>query len=172
MKNNRLNLEKIVPPGISPKSQIQFFITGNIISFIISLYFFVNFYNEIIDLYEFDGAKKTLIQGIKMPDFPLILDRLTLGFALVAICMLFYVIYYYGSYKNGSMSIYLMKRLPSKFEMHKRALTLPLITAALSLIIGLLVSIIYLGLYVLFTPVECLKPDQWQKFWLFFSYFI
>lgn len=148
---------KIVPPGINPQNQLFFFMFGNIVSLVISLLFFVRYYNEYIK--QFNAS-----QEYTMPDFYLILDGTVIGFVFVAIFMMFYVIYYYSYYKNGSMSIYMMKRLPNRFEIHKTAWTLPLLTAFLTLIIGFLISVFYLGFYLIITPNELLTPNQWQKF--------
>ena len=167
------NMEKYAPPGVNIQQQIDFFITGNIISLIVSLYFFVEYFNEYQRLFEFDGEKRILLIDAIMPDFPLVLNKFLIGFFIMAVCMLFYVIFYYSYYyQNGSKSIYLMKRLPRKTEIHKRAWTLPLTFAALCLIISFLLAIFYLCFYLLVTPEECLQPNQWQKFWSYFLYYI
>lgn len=172
MKTNKTyDLERLVPPGISPSNQLHLFFTANVISLIISLSFFVSYYRRYEDLFRWHYGEKELISGAVMPDFPLVLGSSTVGFFLTALFMLAFVIYHYGSYKNGSMSVYLMKRLPKGSEMHLRAWALPLITSLLSLLMGFLVSVIYLGFYLLVTPQECLNPNQWLSFWSFFSYF-
>ena len=171
--NNRLDLEKYAPPGANFKQQKDFFITGNIISLLGSLYFFVEYFNEYQKLFDYDGEKNVLIEGLKMPDFPLILDKFLVGFLIMAVCMMFYVFFYYiYYYQNGSKSIYLMKRLPKRFEIHKRAWILPLFYTALCLTIGFLLAVFYLCFYLIVTPQDCLLPDQWQKFFLFFEYYI
>ena len=172
-QNKKFDLEKYAPPGVNIKQQIDFFITGNIISLIASLYFFVVYFSKYQDLYEFDGESRVLIEGKMMPDFPLILDKFLAGFLIMAVCMMFYVIFYYVCYyQDGSKSIYLMKRLPQRYEIHKRAWTLPLIFTALCLAIGFLTAVFYLCFYLTVTPDECLQPNQWQKFWFCFSYYI
>ncbi len=172
-QNKKFDLERYAPPGVNIKQQIDFFITGNIISLIASLYFFVEYFNKYERMFEFDGTKRILIEGAKMPDFPLILDKFLIGCLITAICMMFYVVFYYGYYyQGGSKSIYLMKRLPKKTEIHKRAWSLPLLFAVLSLVIGFLMAVFYLCFYLLVTPKECLLPDQWEKFFLFFDYYI
>ena len=148
------------------------FVVGNILSIIASMSFFYKYFMEYEDLFIHDGVNRILREGIFITDFPIILGRTTIGFYIVSLCMLFYVIHHYGSYKNGSMSIYLMKRLPNPYEMHIRAWTLPVTTAVLSTVIGILMAIFYFGFYLLVTPSQCLAPDQWHSFWSYFSYFI
>ncbi len=172
-QNKKPDITRYAPPGSNIKQQTDFFIVGNIISIIYSLYFFVEYFNNYQNLFEFDGTKRILISGAQMPDFPLILNKFLIGIPIVAICMMFYVVFYYASYyQGGSKSIYLMKRLPKKSELHKRAWTLPLIFTAITLLIGFLVAVFYLCFYLLITPEQSLRPDQWQKFWSYFSYFI
>ena len=172
-KIKKIDLEKYAPPGVNIKQQTDFFMAGNIISAIISLYFFVEYFNQYQNLFGFNGIKRELIKGATMPDFPLILDKFLIGFLITGACMLLFVIYYYlYYYQGGSKSIYLMKRLPHKIEIHKRAWTLPIVLCILSLLIAFIIAFCYFVFYLAVTPEECLKPEQWQKFISFFSYFI
>ena len=165
-------LIKFVPPGANIHQIIDFFLTGSIISIIISLFFFVEYFNHYQNLFDTVGNDRVLLTDAIMPDFPLILGEVLIGFLITALCMLVFIAFYYAHYyQGGSKSIYLMKRLPHKFEIHKRALSLPIALFILSILFAFILALCYFAFYMLVTPKECLSPNQWQKFMSFFSYY-
>lgn len=82
---------------------------------------------------------------------------------LMAIIMLM-VIFHYLYYYYESKSIYLMKRLPKRIEIHRRSFALPLTLVALCLMMTLLLSMIYFGWYHLWIPGRCIEPGQLGQF--------
>ncbi len=86
-------------------------------------------------------------------------------FPVVAILCLTHSILYYRMHHGSSQSIYLMRRLPDRFSLHRRCLTLPVVTALLSLLLaGGLLWIDY-ALYCHFTPQDAFVPGQWALLW-------
>lgn len=158
------------PPGMSMKQEICFLLIGLGASFLYSLVFFAQFARARESLYEVIGGKRVLKDGAIMEDFADLIgdtpiDSVFLGFFFVAICMLGYIIYHYAYYRQGSKSIYLMKRLPKRSEIHRRALTLPFLAMLSCIVIAFAVMMIYFAFYMLATPEACLAPNQWQKIW-------
>lgn len=73
-------------------------------------------------------------------------------------------VYNYSGFRNGSKSHYLMRRLPDKWEYHRRCLALPLLAILAELVsIPILIGLFY-ALYLHVTPEQCLRPDQWEVF--------
>ena len=107
----------------------------------------------------------TVLSGEMMTSFDRLYDGSMLGFAFFAVWCVAFIIHYYTYYRQGSKSIYLMKRLPKKWERHRRAFTVPTLMCVAFLIMALITTLIYFGLYMLITPNECLLPDQWQNLW-------
>jgi hypothetical protein len=66
------------------------------------------------------------------------------------------------------MSIYLMKRLPDPSERHRRALMLPLLAIAATVVLAILLRLIYFAVYLLATPKTCLPDEVWQQLWRLF----
>lgn len=162
-------LTEYSPPAMDLKPEKRVFIWGIIISNIYSLlYYFTNYTDALRNLYEYIYGKRVLIENAVMPDFRSLLGYSFIGFWIVAAAMAGFIIYRYAYYRQGSMSIYLMKRLPQKYEIHKRALTLPIIVILLSLINAFVLLMIYYSVYMLATPKTCLSPDQWQILWRLF----
>ena len=84
---------------------------------------------------------------------------------VAVVLVLGFIVYHYLYYRQGSKSIYLMKRLPSKHELHKRAIALPMLAILGCLVAALIVMLLYFAIYMLATPKQCLLPNQWQKLW-------
>jgi uncharacterized membrane protein YqhA len=100
-----------------------------------------------------------------MPDFIDIFEGSLGGYFILSLCMLLLIALRYAYYYQNSKSIYLMKRLPDKFELHRRCIILPVMAALSCAVIAFLVLLLYFGHYMLFTPDACLTPGQWAKIW-------
>lgn len=161
-------LRKNQPPGYRFKSDIYIIGITYLYGVLYSMTrFFTSFNNHKSWLYEYVSSyKKVLIEDAEMPDFLYILDNSLypiLAFGFIMLC--FTIVPRYLSYYRGSKSIYLMKRLPDRFEMHKRALTLPIICFAVFMITALILFFVFYAHYMRNTPPEALQPDQWRKIW-------
>lgn len=158
-------LKKLVPPGMEYKPELRFYITGLICAGLYSLRFLVRYFDARYELFEHYDYESVLIEGAKIADFRSLLGSAPAGFAFIAVCGLVYIIYHYLYFRQGSKSIYLMKRLPSKRELHKRAIALPLLAILGCAVAALIVVLIYFAVYMLATPRQCLPPNQWQELW-------
>jgi hypothetical protein len=90
-----------------------------------------------------------------------ILGGRMMGFAAAALCMVPLSIYHYAYHYSGAKSIYVMRRIPDKFELHRRCLALPILGALAYAVMAALLILIYLGIYVAVTPEKCMLPGQW-----------
>lgn len=158
-------LEQYVPLGIEHRQQMRWIGIGVALSFLYSLGFLFRLSQEYHALFRVIGRKKVLIQGASMPDFVDILGNSLIGFLIVALCMLALLAYYYFYHYQGSKSIYLMKRLPRRWELMKRCVTLPVLSAVAVLLLSAMLLLLYFGIYFLVTPEPCLAPNQWYEFW-------
>lgn len=85
----------------------------------------------------------------------LILGTPWLGLVCFTFVMAIQVWRYYASFSNGSMSIYLMRRLPDRMELHRRCWMQPLLSAAAELLLfGALTGLCWL-LWYFVTPAPC-----------------
>ncbi len=158
-------LENMVPPGAELQQELKWIKTGLFISFLFSLIYFINLMNEYQSLFVTVGHKKLLIDGVIMKDFVDILGSSLIGFFIVALGMIAVLVYHFLYHYQGSKSIYLMKRLPDRWELWRRCLSLPVLTAGLSLCTFAVLLIAYFGIYMAVTPESCLLPNQWNKIW-------
>ena len=70
--------------------------------------------------------------------------------------MLWEVVDCYLYHRRGSMSIYLMRRLPDSRELHRRCWGRPLIWVGRSVLLMAAILLFYFVVYLVFTPKACL----------------
>jgi len=161
----RFQLDRYAPPGINLHGEKTFFIAGMLLSTLYSVTFLSRFGRYKDDLYHRVRGENVLIPGAVMQDFDFLLDKALWGFFLLCFCLVLLAAYHYAYHRQGSKSIYLMRRLPSKLELHRRCLTLPIAGILIALLTAFLLLLIYYAVYMNVTPAECLMPGQWQKLW-------
>lgn len=159
------DLARHVPPGVNSNQELGWFAGGISISLLYSLGFLIRYANEYQSLFLWDGISKILDTSAIMPDFVQILSGSLSGFLVLALSMAAVAAYHYSYHYQGSKSIYLMSRLPNRWELPRRCLTLPLLGILTCLCVAVLLLLIYYVVYMAFTPRACLAPYQWQKIW-------
>jgi len=75
---------------------------------------------------------------------------------VVAVVALPQICINYASHRMGSRSDYLMRRLPDRWEWHRRCLTVPLAAVALSALLVLALLVIFFLVYQYRTPYQWL----------------
>ncbi len=161
----RPDLSRLAPPGLALKPEKQLFGWGMALSALFSLQFFTRFADAREKLYWKNGPQRELMEGAVMEDFRALLGPSLAGFLVLAVCLAALIGVHYAYHYHGSRSIYLMRRLPHRRELHRRCLTLPLAGIVLCLAAAFLVLCLFYLVYMTFTPEVCLAPGQWQKIW-------
>ena len=160
-----IDLARHAPPGLELAAGLKWYGWGLFLAVGYSLSFFIRYLNERGDLYHNRLGKQVLWEGAVMPDFALVLGDALHGFALLAAGCVGFAVYCYLSHRQGSKSIYTMRRLPDRWELHRRCLTLPAAGLALCAVLAFALLGLYYWIYMTATPAQCLTPDQWQKLW-------
>ena len=111
-------------------------------------------------LYYREGSKKILYEGMMMPMFGEIVPTWFVLFGAVLIGCVLTAVMYYLYHRQDSMSIYTMRRLPSRWELHIRCLTVPVVTALLAIVLAILLMALYYAFYCWLVPAECIVPGQ------------
>lgn len=168
-KNRRLmpDLSGYVPPGMDWEEKTDRFFTWMLCAAIFALCaFLLQYIGALNDLYEYNGVNGRIrIPDTVMADFHTLMDWVFAGYQLMALSMFFAARRHYAYHHQGSKSIYLMRRLPDRWERHRRCLGLPLMGVASCVLAALATVVICYVWYSLGTPNECLTPHQWEKFW-------
>lgn len=154
------------PPGIDLKQEYRVFLVGNICSLVVSFFaFIINYFKAREELFTYVGGDRVRLEGAIMTPFHNLINFYFAGFFFVICFMLGYVIYHYAYFRQESMSIYLMKRLPKKSELHKRVLTIPCLAVLATIAIALTAILFYFIIYFLATPKACLPYAALREIW-------
>ena len=158
-------LTKNAPPGADIQNQVNWYFGGLIFIGVWSLGFLFRFSTAYERLFNRTETSRYLRGDAMMPEFTDLLGGSLRAVFVIVLALLVCIVMNYASFHQGSKSIYLMKRLPDRWELHRRCILLPALGIAGSLIIGFTLLMIYFAIYMLVTPDRCLPPDQWQKLW-------
>lgn len=149
-------MSKYAPLGINLAKEVMFFICGMTAAIFYSLLYILEYLSARNELYEIVNEKKVLMENAQIVSFEALLGNHLLGFVIVMLVMVGICIYHYAYHYMDSKIIYLMKRLPSKWEMHKRCIILPIAGILVAAAVMLVLWGLYYGIYLLFTPQQCL----------------
>ena len=153
--------EHLAPPGANLERLRMVLVIGLIVC---SLAMFVQFISTWTvacqNLFEWNGIERHRRIGVELPTFLYLIRGTYQWFLAVVVAALFVLIDNYTCYYRGSRSIYVMKRLPNRFEIHKRAWTLPVLACVLSGIVIILTALLCLLVYRFCSPADCL-PELW-----------
>ena len=150
----------LTPPGISFAAERRWFAAGLVLAALWSLRFVPGYLRALGALYETDRltGERSLLEGAVMPPFAEVLGSALAGFPVLALAMVFVAVLHYQSHVRGSRSILLMRRLPDRWELHRRCLAAPLLGLLAAAAAALALWLLYFAVYRLATPQECLLP--------------
>lgn len=162
----KADIGRLVPAGIDAVQEGKWILAGLGGSAGFSfLLFIVRCCRARGNLFTMRLGKRVLIEGAVMAEFKDVLGIAFAGFAVLSIAILGLAAYHYFYHRIGSRSIYLMRRLPDKSELHRRCLALPAGGIVCCACAGFLLLCIYYWIYIAMTPEQCLVPGQWQALW-------
>ena len=154
------------PPGMDLMQERKVFAVGNVISALVGILVFLDryrgAYNDLFLYFGVAGAgnatdvEKVLRKDTVIVPFHQLLDGFFFCFYIVATVMLCFIIFHYAYFRQGSMSIYLMKRLPDRRELHRRALTVPCLGALGTFAVAAVTAFLCYIIYLTVTPKVCL----------------
>ena len=159
----RINWERLLPLGMDWERAGNNFRRGFLCALLWSLKAPLAALISKSNMYAWIDNTRTIVDEMECIDW--VLRGSWYGLVLIAVSMPFLALYFYSWHYQGSKSIYTMRRLPKRGELLRRCLTLPCITAALSLAVIPVLSTVYYGFYVLVTPAGHLPAGQWQLMW-------
>ena len=152
-----IDLSKFAPPGTIIKEEARRLVLGlAAATCIAALIYGVSLRNAYNLLFDRVGGERVLRPDAMMLPFDILLGQSLSFFYIVALCSLLATVFHHLSYYTGSKSIYLMRRLPQRWELIRRDFTLPLIGALISLLTAFLLKLLFLAVYYIVTPPQCL----------------
>ena len=162
-KKKKFRLEDYLPVGYDARYEITYFFIGMALSVLWGSLYFQRLYNDWYYLWEMKWVNGELVRTKVLEDavmrsFEELFFRPNslAGFFIVGCIMLGLMAGHYVYHYQISKSIYVMKRLPDKWEFYRRCFALPL----LGLILSLLAAGVFYGIsefvYYYVTPPECI----------------
>lgn len=153
----RIDLDSYVPVGVDGKREAGWLLGGLAAAALIGAAGFLNRYLDARQaLYYSRALKNQLIHGAVITGFPELIGGSSTGFSLICLVMPFLAAYHYLYHYRGSRSIYLMRRLPDRWELHRRCLAIPTVGLVAAMAVLGLLGIVFYAIYILCTPAQCL----------------
>ena len=158
----KLDRTRYFPVGYDPEQELQWTLFGMIAGTFCSLIFPVRYFQELQSLYRYEQETGEIIF---IASFPELIRFCFLGFWITVFLLLGFAASHYVYHAQGSRSLYLMRRLPDRWELARRCLAFPLAgIAACALAAGLLL-VIYASIYVFVTPERFIHPAFGGSVW-------
>jgi hypothetical protein len=155
------DLSEYFPVGIERRRELKRLLYAALAALLYSMGFLVRLAGAHGELYtELRDGTRVLISGAVAEDFARLLRGSMIGFWVMAGAALLWASYFYGYHYQDSRSIYLMRRLPQRGELHRRCLTFPLASALALLLLGAATTAAYYLIYVCVMPAQCMQPNQ------------
>jgi len=151
--------EKYTPPGIEFKSRFIYILWYLGIAVGWSCSYLIKYLTARSNLYAYTLVGLVLREGAFMPGFhELIYEGMDsrYGFWGFYYLMVVMIVMNYLHYYQGSKSIYLMRRLPDKWEIHRRNVIMPLAAIVIGALTQMALWMLYYGIYLTCTPQQCL----------------
>ena len=137
------DLSRLAPIGAQPEKQVLTILVALFVSLIWSLRIPVAVAREYYRYVELLNMGSTAV----MEEYPALSSDGLYGFYISAGLMVLMAVWNYVFHLIGSRADYFMRRLSSKWELHRRCFTLPAIGFALSIILSALIGLAYKAIY-------------------------
>lgn len=148
----KFKFDRYFPAGYDPSTELKWALAGWLISVFWSMVFLVRYFSELQSRLEWEKEYLNPRNGIFIPTFPELTRNCFLGFGIVIAFLILAVVLHYRWHYNGSRSIYLMRRLPDRFELTRRCLTFPIAAIIVCLLTAVILFFLYFALYAFYTP--------------------
>lgn len=158
-------LKRLAPPGTDlSKRLLEFWLWICCIA-VFHLVFYAKLYSALDDLYYYRYGEKVMAEYTVMKPLGELLDHTLAGFLMAVLWQLFRIFSNYRSFYRESRSIYLMKRLPGKMELHRRCIGLPAVFIMGFMAIAALLTAFAFAVYFTKTPKQCLPTFMEINLW-------
>lgn len=151
-----------LPPGRDWENLRSWLVLGHGASVLTLILFLSRYFDSVDSLYSYvqqlDGTMiRQLIPGRTVAPFWELIKGTPLSGAEIYIFLMFHLAFLnYRCHTVGSMSVYLMRRLPDRWEYHRRCWTVPVLASIVEIVIFAVGVFLCWLLYRFATPAGCL----------------
>ena len=170
-KKNRF-VSKIIPPGISALLEIGISVLLLVLMFLLSRQFLTNLSRDKLAYEDFYRRLPTgdgIVFGIKpwVADINEYLEGCFVTFPIIMTWCFLIAFLNYASFYKPSKSVYLMKRLRNRSELHVRCLTIPLTCALIAIAMLWILLAVYSHAFKAadFGDIRVYKIHMWGLFY-------
>ena len=158
-------LRNLVPPWTDGVAHLQICLVALIGPSLISLGIFHAELQETLNILCVwqDATQRVFPPGRMMHDFVTLLHGVWPLFWVPLVTAVILGVVNRHGFSQGSKAVYLMRRLPDRWEYPRRCFALPLLTLLLGMALTVLVLLACWGLYTHFTPEYAIPSNQWEK---------
>lgn len=157
VRDNRYSwMKNYAPPGLDIEKEETSWVACMVLATCWCMRFLFRYLDYRSQLFEIRGSRKILIEGAKMPNFEFLTKDLFEVFGVVLIFCALTIVYHYYYHYQGSKMMYLMRRLPNKWEVHLRCFTLPVVAGVITILYMLVLRLLFFAIYYWCTPIQCL----------------
>lgn len=161
MKKKFYTLSDLSPAGYDYLPEFMLSIFGlACIAFISFISFSINYgdaYNNLFIIRDPSSPSENVIMnGAMMPPFSHLIRFSTSVFLIFFAAMVLLTVNHYHYHHQGSQSIYLMRRLPDRWELFRRCAGCPIVISAAGLAVLTMLTGSYYFYYIVHTPAQCL----------------
>ena len=163
----RIDWKNWAPPDRDARQEAGNALSCLAIVTLLSWIFFVIYYVDAWEgLFRWENGVRVLEARARMRDLAEIIGDIPLAFWIPAgFAVVMAALHYAGHYREGSRPVYLMRRLPDRWEYHRRCLAIPVLILAATAMALLGSLALFYGIYMYFTPAAYIAPDQWAEIW-------
>ena len=159
-------LEPRLPLGISAERERVNLMLGLCLSAIWALLAYMFAYAMALSkLYTTQNGERILVPDARMAEFGQVFRFVPAGYLILIALLVAKGFGFHDYHRQGSMSVYLMRRLPDPREYARRCWTFPLTGVGICLALTVVTAALCYLIYVKFTPASTLTPGQWTRFW-------
>lgn len=160
-----MKTSRFLPLTISRRAVIQGFGLGVLASLLCNCYFIYTYGQANRALYYITPEHKILRPDATMPTFSALLGISLYGCLAAALAMIPVAWIFWNSHTMGSKSIYTMRRLPNRWELHRRCFTVPALAAVGFLLLAVALWGLNFAIYWNYTPPSYLPTSMWEALW-------
>ena len=156
--------DRHLPPGMNTDREKLAFVTGLVFLTIVYGIYLTDYYSDLSGLFVHNPRRtQELIVDPPVLYFTDYLAWLLLALILAVFLLLSGVLRNRRYFRTPSCSMYLMRRLPQRWEYARRVWTVPVLSALTVLVLAAVGLCILWGAYIHKTPIECLPEQLWQS---------
>lgn len=158
-----IKTERYFPVGYDPETEIRWTRNGLIGSACLSLLFPLRYFEALENCLFIEENGSPFEQYMR--SFSFCTEYCFTGFLITALCLLLLIPWHYAYHRRGSQSIYLMRRLPDRWELARRCAAFPLAGVGVCALCAALLWLIYAAIYVFATPARFMHPVYEGQIW-------